>query len=197
MCTQPFCLLPCPIHARLRQDLERAKKVTVTFLTNIMLREKVSLPTQTQELFLTTFNDKVCTPSPPPIPCCGVVWSAITPLSSNHTHTHTYTQLAEYVNKATSAEIRPVLDAMRDPVVCALVANEERRISADDAAAVLCPVVVSVLHSCTAETRGHLADYAVDCSAWLAECAQASAPNFHGDMNEFSHTVWEGATTFF
>ena len=43
------------------QELERAKKVTVTFLTNIMLKEKVSLPTQTQELFLTTFNDKVCT----------------------------------------------------------------------------------------------------------------------------------------
>lgn len=32
----------------------------MTFITNIMLKEKVSLPTQTQELFLTTFNAKVC-----------------------------------------------------------------------------------------------------------------------------------------
>ena len=87
---------------------------------------------------------------------------------------------------------------MADPVVCALVANQERRISADDAAAVLGPVVASVLHSCTAVSREHLADYAVDCSAWLADCAQAHAPNFPADdMNAFSHTVWEGASTFF
>ena len=173
--------------------MERAKKVTVTFLTNIMLKEKVSLPTQTQELFLTTFNDKVCTCFSFTLRQPWMGWDVITPLFSC-----SHPQLAEYVNKATSAEIRPVLDAMKDPVVCALVSNEERRISAEDAAAILGPVVASVLHSCTAETREHLTDYAVDCSAWLAECAQANAPNFHAeDMNEFSHTVWEGASTFF